>query len=201
MDFIKTKENLEKKEFKVTCFETANQAKEYLVNEIKNKTVGFGGSVTLQEMGLYELLSENNTVLWHWNPLCGKSPKDMLEASKNADVYISSANGISQTGEIINIDGTGNRVAAISHGHEKVYIILGINKLEENFEKALFRARNIAAPLNAKRLNRNTPCAAKGDKCYDCSSLDRICRNLSVLYSKPSGAEYEVILINEKLGY
>lgn len=201
MDFINTKDNLEKNGFTVTCFETAMEAGEYLSEEIRNKTVGFGGSVTLQEMGLYETLSENNTVFWHWNAHEGKAPKDMIEASKNADIYISSANGIAETGEIINIDGTGNRVAAISHGHKKVYIIAGINKLEENFEKALFRARNIAAPLNAKRLNRNTPCAVKGDKCYNCSSEERICRNLSVLYTKPSGAEYEVVLINEKLGY
>ena len=201
MDFTTLKGNLEKNGFKVTCFETSQDAKEYLTEEIKNTTVAFGGSITLQDMGLYESLSNNNDVFWHWNIPEGKTAKDMLDASKNADIYMTSANGISESGEIINIDGTGNRVAAISHGHKKVYIVAGKNKIAPDFEKALFRARNIAAPLNAKRLSRKTPCAQNADKCYDCSSPERICRNLSVLYIKPSGAEYEVVLINENMGY
>lgn len=201
MDFKITKENLEKKGYKVTCFETSDDAKKYLASQISDKTVGVGGSVTVKDMGLYDSLKENNTIYWHWNIPDGKTSQDMIAASKNAQIYISSANAISQNGEIINIDGTGNRVAAISFGHEKVYIIAGKNKIEPVLEKAIQRARNIAAPLNAKRLARNTPCAANADKCYDCSSDERICRNLSILYTKPSGAEYEVVLINEDLGY
>lgn len=201
MDYKALKTNLEKNGFKVTCFETSKAAKEYLTKEIKDTTVSFGGSITLQDMGLYESLSKNNEVFWHWNIPEGKTAKDMIDASKNTDIYISSANGIAQSGEIINIDGTGNRVAAISHGHKKVYIVAGKNKIAPDFEKALFRARNIAAPLNAKRLARKTPCAQNADKCYNCSSPERICRNLSVLYIKPSGAEYEVVLVNENMGY
>ena len=108
---------------------------------------------------------------------------------------------MAETGEIINIDGTGNRVAAVSYGHKKVYIIVGKNKVEPDFEKALFRARNVAAPLNARRLARNTPCVKNELKCHDCKSPERICRTLSVFYTKPSGCEYEVVLINEELGY
>ena len=118
-----------------------------------------------------------------------------------ADIYISSVNGIAETGEIINIDNTGNRVAAVSYGPEKIYLVIGKNKIAPDYESALYRARNVASPLNAKRLNRKTPCAAKGDRCYDCNSPERICRNLSVFWEKPTGAEYEVILIDENLGY
>lgn len=201
MNFTLVKENLEKKGYIVSCFETAADAKKYLLSKIKNKTVGIGGSVTIQELGLYGELAENNTVFWHWEINEGKTAKEILSDAKNAEIYLSSANGIAETGEIINIDGTGNRVAAISYGHEKVYIIAGKNKIEADCDKALYRARNIASPLNAKRLNRKTPCAAKADKCYDCASAERICRNLSILYTKPTGAEYEIILINENLGY
>ena len=122
-------------------------------------------------------------------------------AAVRADIYISSVNGIAETGEIINIDNTGNRVAAVSYGPKTVYLIVGKNKIAPDYESALFRARNVASPLNAQRLNRKTPCAVNGDRCYDCNSPERICRNLSVLWEKPIGAEYEVNLINEDLGY
>ena len=149
------------------------------------------------EMGLYERISENNKVFWHWKD----ASSDVLKAAQVADVYISSVNAAAQTGELINIDGTCNRVSAIMYGHKKVYLIIGKNKIEEDYEKALWRARNVAAPLNAKRLERKTPCAKNADKCYDCNSIERICRGLSVLYKKPSCCEFEVVLINENLGY
>ncbi len=114
---------------------------------------------------------------------------------------MSSINGLAETGEIINIDGNCNRVAAILYGHEKVYLVAGQNKLAKDYDAALWRARNIAAPLNTKRLNRKTPCAVKGDKCYDCRSPERICATLSVLWTKPSSCDYEIILIEENLGF
>ena len=116
-------------------------------------------------------------------------------------MYISSANGLSETGEIINIDGACNRVSSICYGHEKVIFVIGKNKLAPTYDEALFRARNIAAPKNAQRLGKNTPCAVKGDRCYDCSSPDRICRVLSVWWSKPMIGEFEVVLIDEELGF
>ena len=185
----------------MTCFDNAEQAAAYLEKEINGTTVGFGGSVTLQEMGLYEKLSVNNKVYWHWKPAEGMNPAQARDHARDAEIYISSVNGAAETGELINIDGNGNRVAEIMYGHKKVYLLVGENKVEPDFEKALYRARNIAAPLNAKRLNLKTPCAAKGDKCYNCQSPDRICNGLSVLWNKMSCAEFEVILISEKLGY
>ncbi|MCQ2511847.1 MAG: lactate utilization protein, partial [Lachnospiraceae bacterium] len=164
-------------------------------------TVGIGGSVTVQDMGLYELLSNHNDIYWHWNNIPGLDKQETYKRAQVADIYLSSVNGLAETGEIINIDGTCNRVSAIMYGHKKVYLIVGANKLAPDYDSALYRARNIAAPLNAQRLNRKTPCAEKADKCYNCSSPDRICNGLSVLWKKPGGCEYEVVLIDEKIGY
>ena len=120
-----------------------------------------------------------------------------------APVYISSANGVAETGELVNIDGTGNRVAATLYGPEKVYFIVGLNKLAPTLEAAIWRARNIASPLNAKRLNRRTPCAlSEVMKCYDCQSPERICRGMTIHMGPMKGVgETIVVLIDEELGY
>ena len=110
-------------------------------------------------------------------------------------------NGIAETGEIINIDGAGNRVASAIYGHKKVWIVAGKNKLAPTYDEALWRARNIAAPKNAQRLHAKTPCAVKADHCYDCKSPGRICRALTVLWGAMMGSDMEVVLVNEDLGY
>lgn len=199
-DLIKTKENLEKKHYTVSVFETKEDACAYLTESIKGVTVGFGGSVTLKEMDLIDKLKEENTIYNHWTPLPGKTPDEMRALAMGTDVYLSSVNGMSENGEIINIDGTGNRVASTIFGHKKVYLVVGANKIAPDFDGAMWRARNISAPLNAQRLNRKTPCAVNGDKCYDCDSEERICRALTVFWTKPTGSDYEIILINEDLG-
>ena len=201
MDFTTIKKNLESLEYKVSCFETGAEAADYLAESIQNTTVGFGGSMTLRDLGLYEKLSENNKVYWHWILPEGMTQDDARAMARTTDVYLSSANGIAETGEIVNIDGNGNRVAETLFGHKKVYIIVGKNKIAPDYDGALWHARNIAAPKNAQRMNRKTPCAANGDKCYDCKSPDRICRGLAVLWKKPMAAEYEVVLINEDFGF
>ena len=116
-------------------------------------------------------------------------------------MYLSSINGLAETGEIINIDGNCNRVAGILYGHKKVYLVAGANKLAADYDSALYRARNVAAPLNAKRLGLATPCAEKGDRCYNCKSTARICRALTVLWTKPNSGAFEVVLVEEPLGY
>jgi NAD-dependent dihydropyrimidine dehydrogenase PreA subunit len=92
-------------------------------------------------------------------------------------------------------------VSSIFYGHQKVYLIVGKNKLEKDYDSALYRARNVASPRNAKRLGVKTPCAVNGDRCYDCDSPERICRGLSVLWEKPTKGEYEIVLIDEDLGF
>ncbi len=201
MDFTKLKNSLEGLGYIVSEFNNAEEATKHLSNQLSNRTIGIGGSVTVDEMKLYDALVSHNDVYWHMRLPENMSAMEARKRANLADFYISSVNGIAETGEIINIDNTGNRVSAISFGHDKVYLIVGENKIASSYEEALDRARNIAAPLNAKRLGVKTPCAIKGDKCYDCKSPQRICRNFSVLWEKPTGSEYEVILIHEKLGY
>ena len=193
--FDTVKQNLEARGFSVRTFATAAEAAAYLNEAIDGKTVGFGGSVTLKDMGLYELLGSHNEVHWHWV----NGPEER-KAAMRTQVYLSSANGLAETGEIINIDGGGNRVASTLYGHEKVYLVIGRNKLAPTYDEALWRARNITGPKNAQRLGRKTPCAVKGDRCYDCKSPERICRGLVVLWGPMMGMETEVILVDEDLG-
>lgn len=201
MDFETVKKNLTDLGYVVSCFESAREATDYIDSQIDGKTVGFGGSVTLEEIGLFEKLVSHNDVYWHQRIPADKTGDEVRAAANAAQIYVSSVNGLAETGEIINIDGRCNRVASIVYGHEKVYLVVGVNKIAPDYDSALWRARNIASPLNAKRLGKKTPCAVKADRCYDCKSPDRICRALSVLWSKPMMAEFEVVLINEKLGY
>ena len=190
--------NLEARGFTYRYFPTAQEATDYLCASIRGKTVGIGGSMTIKHMGLYDRLKENNTVAWHWEV---PGPETLAQAAA-AQVYLSSVNGIAETGEIINIDGTGNRIAATLYDREKVVLIAGVNKIAPDYDQALWRARNIASPLNARRLNRKTPCA-QGDeiKCFDCKSPERICNGLTVLWHKMGGVkECEVVIIGEELG-
>ena len=199
--FTKVKENLKNRGYEVNIFNTAMEATAYLDLQIDRQKVGFGGSVTLKEMGLYEKLSKHNEVIWHNRIVEGVSDKKVRMEARTANIYVSSVNGLAETGEIINIDGTGNRVASIFYGHEKVYLVIGKNKLAKDYEDALWRARNIASPLNAKRLGVKTPCAVNADRCYDCNSPQRICRGLLVLWEKPISTDIEIILVKEDLGY
>ena len=193
--------NLESRGFKVSCFLSAADAVEYMNTQIDGKSVGFGGSMTLEEIGLYERLAEHNRVCWHQRIPEGKTAKEVRDAANSAEIYVSSVNGIAESGEIINIDGACNRVSSILYGHEKVFLVAGENKIAKDYDGALWRARNIAAPQNARRLGRKTPCAVNADRCYDCKSPERICRALTVLWEKPMAEDFEVILIGEKLGY
>lgn len=188
-------ENLKKRGYEVAFFPTAQAAAQYLDREIDGVSVGSGGSMTLKEMGLLELLGRHNTMVSHWNG-------DPITAAMTTDVYLSSVNGLAETGEIFNIDGTCNRVSSTLFGHDTVYLIVGKNKIAPDVEGAMFHAKNVASPKNAQRLGRKTPCAVKGDKCYDCDSPERICNALVTFWRKPKGIrKMEVVLVDEELGY
>ena len=200
MAFEELKQKLEKNGFAVSVFSTGEEAAAYLNREIDGRSVGMGGSVTLTELGLKESLSAHNTLYSH-----GFTPGDPAEVQKlaaDAEIYLLSANAIAEdTGEILNIDGTGNRAASSLYGHKKVYFVAGKNKVSPDFHSALHRLRNVVAPKNAQRLGRRTPCAAKGDRCYNCNSPERICRGLVVHYRKMNSMDMEVVLIDQELGY
>ena len=199
MAFEALKEKLEYNGFQVSVFATAEEAAAYLNREIDGVTVGCGGSMTLRDLDLYASLSAHNTLYYHG---LSDDPAGAMKKAMTADVYLLSANAIAEnTGEILNIDGTGNRVSSTLFGHRKVYFVAGKNKVSENFDKALWRLRNVVAPKNAQRLGRKTPCAAKGDRCYNCNSPERICRGLVVHYKKIGSMDMEVVLVDQELGY
>jgi L-lactate utilization protein LutB len=196
MDRVKLEENFAWRGFGLSIFPTREEAVRYLDEKVDGVSVGIGGSMTVKEMGLHDALAAHNQVHWHMGT--GK-----IADANRAEVYISSLNALAETGELINIDGTGNRVSATAYGAKRVYFVVGRNKLAPDFQQALWRARNIAAPKNAARLQVSTPCVTETPpRCHDCRSPERICRELLVLWTRPRPVEeMEVILIEEDLGY
>ncbi len=192
---------LEKNGFTVRLFETKEEAAAaFLADVAVGETVGFGGSITTRELGLPEALTARGTTIFsHWEKPSGDAKQELMNAM-TSDVYVCSANAVTSSGEIVNIDGTGNRLAALCFGHKRVYIIAGVNKLAGSYEEAFVRIKNEACPPNTKRLNRKTPCATVGH-CMNCNSPERICNGTLVLNRKMGGQEYIVYLVNEKLGY
>ena len=192
IDFNELENNFTKRGFGFKLFDTKEQAVNYVVGECKGKSVGFGGSVTLDQLGVYEKLKDNGIdAHWHWR----NEPIYM-----DGEIYLTSANGISKTGEVVNIDGTCNRVAATLYNTKRCIIVCGVNKLTIDLQSAIERARNISAPLNAKRLNKKVPCVITG-KCEDCQSPERICKAMVVLMNPPTDMECEIVLVRENLGY
>ena len=192
---------LEKNRYQVQIFSTKEEANQYLNQVLDQTVIGFGDSETLSQMKLYESLSTHNQVI---DPKQSTDNDDFLciaKACLAAEVFVTSVNGLSETGVLVNLDGTGNRVAGSLFGHRKVYYIIGRNKIAPTVEQTIWRVRNIAAPQNARRLQLRTPCAIRGDRCYNCASPDRICNGLLVQMKKMNDIAMEVILIDEELGF
>ena len=200
MDQQRFVDNLKRRGYGVTVFDTGAQAAAYLNEAIDGRTVGFGDSETMLSMGLYDLLSTHNRCFDPMHRPEGETFRETARKTLLTDVFLTSLNAMSETGELVNIDGTGNRVAGSLFGHEKVYFVVSLSKLCPTLDDAIFRARNVAAPKNAARHGFANPCALKGDRCYDCSARDRICNALVVHYRKMRGIEMEVVLIREPLG-
>ena len=197
-DFEKTRKNLENRGFRAHVFATGAEAADYLAQTLHNTCIGIGGSVTIDEIGVYDRLSADNDVIWRWK----KPTPDSRERGAAVETFLCSANGVSETGEIVNIDGYGNRVAPTIYGPQRVFLVVGKNKIAPDLNGAIDRARNIAAPLNARRLNRHTPCAVGEPRCHDCRSPEKICGVMTVFFMPPTSIkEFHVLLVNEDLGY
>ena len=198
MDIKKIVNAFKKNNYQVSYFETAAAAADYLDHEINQTTVAFGDSQTLLSMGLYEKLSAHNMV---YDPKHGEDFFKTARDGMQAEFFVTSVNGATEDGILVNLDGTGNRVAGSLYGHRKVYLVFRTNKIEPNLEKTIWRVRNVAAPKNALRKGLKTPCALNGaDKCHDCSSPDRICNGLMIHYKKMRHEEMEVVIIDQPLG-
>ena len=164
-------------------------------------SITWGGSMTIRDMGLPDALRKKGT----YEVL----DRDLVEGNEEkvqtyvraftTDVYLSSANAISEDGVIVNIDGNGNRVAAITWGPKKVIFIIGLNKVAQTVEAALARARSTASPINAARFDIKTPCQVDG-VCHNCNSPESICNYVHFLRNSPHG-KHTVILVGENLGY
>ena len=174
----------------------------------EGSTVGFGDSVTLRQIGVVDALEAGRYVFLNpWRP--GISVEENIELKKQAltsDVFVTGTNALTLDGKIVNVDGLGNRVAAILFGPGKVIIVIGINKIVENLEEALDRIRNIAAPLNVKRhpeFDPMPPCGLTGE-CTDCSSPWRICNKTVIIESQFDNNKYRpvitVVIVGEELG-
>jgi hypothetical protein len=164
-------------------------------------TVGVGGSVTLGQIGLLEALGKRK-IHFIWPQQHAKTNEERIELNRKAllaDVFLSSTNAVTEDGKLFNVDATGNRVGAMFIGPGKVIVICGVNKIVRDVEAAERRVKEWAAPQNAKRLDRKTPCTETG-VCAECSSPDRICNLYVTMAKKPTRTDVLVILVGENLG-
>lgn len=168
----------------------------------QGETVGVGGSMTLFETGVIDYLRSGkyNFIDRYKEGITPKELKEMYRKIFLADTFISSSNAITEDGELYNVDGNGNRVAAMIYGPDKVIIVAGTNKIVKDVDEAIERNKQYAAPANAKRLNRRTPCAKVG-YCMNCKSEDRICNEYTLIKRQGKKGRITVIFLNEKLGY
>lgn len=189
--------------FKARYAATAKEALEAVKELIPDEAVvGISGTVTVREIGAVEALGEKGCkVVHHWKPeLTPEERKKTLLEEFNAEWYLTSANAVTKDGVIVNIDGTGNRVAVMSWAPGKIIYVVGVNKIAGSVESAVDRARNIASPPNARRTGADTPCAKLG-YCVDCNSPQRICNIFTIIPRCPLGRECHVIIVGEYLGY
>ena len=202
MDTRHLTENFAKRRITVKTFHSFQQIKYYLLATIPlTSTVGIGNSQTLKGFGITQALQQRGHIVY--DKTLATTPAqitDMKKKSLLADCYISSANAISQDGRIINIDHSGNRVAAIAYGPDKVYIVVGKNKITPTYTEALHRARHTAAPLNAKRAGYHPPCLATGH-CVDCLSPERVCHHVSITEGQHIPNRLELLIASEDAGF
>ena len=158
--------------------------------------------MTIRDMGIPQALKKRGTLeVLDRDVVEGAEEKQqMYVRAFTTDVYLSSANAISEDGVIVNIDGNGNRVAAITWGPKKVIFVIGLNKVAQTVDAAIARARSIASPINAQRFDINTPCKADG-VCHNCNSADCICSYIHLLRNSRGEGRHVVVLVGENLGY
>ncbi len=195
--------NLKRNGFDVHLSPTPQAACSLVLSMISEyESFGVGGSDTVRAIGIVdELRIMGKTIHDHWEP--ERSPEEIQAArlaQGRSDCFLCSANAVSEEGEIINVDGIGNRVAAMAFGPRKVVLVAGANKITADLPAALRRVREVAAPMRAKSLGMETPCAESG-RCADCNAPQRICRITTILHRPPMLTDISVVLVPHSLGF
>ncbi|MEW9095493.1 MAG: lactate utilization protein [Clostridiaceae bacterium] len=200
--FIKLKENFKLRNIEVQYFETLENVKSYILNIIPMEcTIGIGHSATLQKIDITNSLLERGNIVY--DKELAKNREECKVLKKKAlttDWYITGSNAISVDGRIVNVDYSGNRVAAITFGPDKVIIVVGKNKVEDTVDEAIKRVKNIACPLNAKRAGFNPPCVTL-NKCVDCVSKERVCNSISIIEGQSDSDRIKLFIVNEECGF
>ena len=205
---LKIKENqmihaFEKNQMSLIIVKNRDELMNYLqARLVDHKKVAVGGSVTLSQLGVIDLIRKSNVeFIDRYDPsLTREEVLDKLREGLFSDIFITSTNALTMDGCLYNVDGTGNRVAAMIFGPKEVLVIAGKNKICENEQEAIWRIRHYSAPANAMRLDKKTPCIQTG-KCMDCHSPDRICSSYVKLGYQSQAHRIKIILVEEDLGY
>lgn len=196
-------ESLEKHGFGAKFFASRAEAADYVMDIAADcSTVGIAGTHTVRALGVVARLEQAGKTLYdHWQLTIGTAEE--LECRKNqlvCDLFLSSVNAVTMTGEIVNRDGCGNRTNSMTFGPGKVMLVAGRNKVVTDLDAALTRIEETAAPIRAMSLNRKTPCVKTG-YCMDCDSPERICRVTSIIHRQPMFTDITVVIVDEDLGY
>ncbi|ONI41875.1 hypothetical protein AN639_11295 [Candidatus Epulonipiscium fishelsonii] len=192
---------LEKRHFEAYYCKTKEEAKEQVLSLIpETDVVSWGGSMTLSAVGIIDAVIKRNPCINRDDATTPEEAAKKLREAFSCDTYLLSSNAISEDGQLYNIDGAGNRVAALSFGPNSVIVVAGMNKVVQTLEDAFSRAKTIAAPINAQRFDLKTPCKSSGN-CVDCLSPDSICVSLvNTRMSRPP-KRIKVVLIGEEFGF
>ena len=213
MNIIKTVESLKKNNMETFVVKNREEARALALSMIPEGSVcASGGSVTLKECGVIDAIKEGAyTYLDRSAPgLTDEERDELMLRAQSCDVYLSSSNAVTEDGELYNVDGNSNRVSNLLYGPKKVIFVVGVNKIVKDLDEAVVRVKTIAAPLNCKRLNCDTPCAKTG-KCISlmqggnmpkgCNSDGRICVNFTIMARQRKKDRVKIILVEEELGY
>ncbi len=182
-----------------TAAEAAQKAASFLR---RGASVGFGGSMTVRALGLQEKAQAAGCeLLDHGAPgLSAEEKLAIMRRQLTCDLFVSGANAVTMDGQIVNVDGNGNRVASLSFGPAKTLVVVGINKVVRDMDEAFAHIELYAGPMNNKRLDRPNPCVKAGE-CMDCDGDTRICRAYQILRKKPFLSDFTVLLVGEPLGF
>ena len=201
------KSALEGNNFDVWIAPTKENAKDMFINEIfpglGAKSVSYGGSMTFMESGIFDAVMNIPDVEFidPWEK--GTNLEESIERRRQAllvDLFITGTNALTEAGQLVNLDATGNRVAALTFGPKQVMVVIGRNKIVPNLDEAMFRVKNYVAPVNSMRLKRKTPCV-KTSYCEECKSPERICNTWTITEKSSPKGRTKIMLINEDMGF